>query len=112
MMTELERVSVLAKFHILAPIRFDVAGVETSWTSFVVKVAVIPSGTALVSGDLITASTETDTTTTPSTRLAKLLIGPGAASGVVLTAGFYDVYTQVAETTETPVLFHGSFEAY
>jgi hypothetical protein len=105
-MIPLGSVSVLSKFYVLAPIRWEVAGVETSWTGFASKIAVIPSGTAPVSGDFKTATTETS----GADRMARLLVGPGTAT--VLTPGDWDVYSQVLETTENPVLFHGSFRTF
>jgi hypothetical protein len=39
---------------------------------------------------------------------AQALVGPGGA--IVLTPGFYDVYVQITDNPEVPVLFAGTLE--
>jgi hypothetical protein len=60
--------------------------------------AFMTSGTP-ASGDLKTASWETDTTTEPDTYYARCLVGPGGA--VTLTAGVtYMVWVKVTDSPE------------
>jgi hypothetical protein len=61
-------------------------------------------GVAPVSGDWKTAAWETDSTTTPATYYARLLVGPG---GTAYQAGTYDVYVKVTDNPEIPVLLAG-----
>lgn len=83
------------------------SGVDVDPTADVVQMAFVPQGTVPVAGDWKTGSWESDISTTPTTHLARVLVGPGAGGVVTLTPGLFDCWIKVADSVETPVIKSG-----
>ncbi len=98
------RISVQSTEYVRIPVSARSSGVWVNPTSDVVAMALPYRGVAPVSGDWKTASWETDSTQSPATYYARLLVGPG---GTAYQAGTYDVYVKVTDTPEIPVLLSG-----
>lgn len=82
--------------------RNKVNGVSVDITADVVKMAFMVGSATPQAGDLKAASWETDNTTVPPTYLARCLVGTGGT--VVLTPGLYEVWVQVTDSPEQPLL--------
>lgn len=91
--------------YVLVPVSYRVSGAATSPTSLTPTMAFTTGDDAPDSGDFVTASWETDDTTTPDTYYARCLVGP--AGTTELTAGAYTVWVKVSGGTETPILKAG-----
>ena len=98
------RISVQSTEYVNVPVSARVAGSAVNPTADVVAMALPYRGVAPVSGDWKTASWETDSTTTPATHYARLLVGPG---GTAYQVGSFDVYVKVTDNPEIPVLLAG-----
>ena len=106
------RISALSREYIhVAVTAADVDGVAVDPTTDTVEIAVIATGTTVVSGDFNTADWG-ELGSDPY--VAKVLIGPGGSPSIItLTAGStYDVYVRITDTPEIPVMFAYSIDAY
>jgi hypothetical protein len=94
-------ISTQSRPYIKVPVTAKLAGVVLNPTSDVVQMAF-----SLVGSDPSTwyaAVWETDSTTTPPTYLARILVGPGGATGA-LALGTYNIWVKVTDNPEIPVL--------
>ena len=104
-MTDLSlRISGQSTEYVKVPVAARASGAVVNPTSDVVAMALPYKGVAPVSGDWKAASWETDSTTTPATYYARLLVGP---AGTAYQAGTYDCYVKVTDSPEVPVLLAG-----
>lgn len=88
--------------YVRVPVSAEASGSTVDPTGDVVTMAFMTSTSSPASGDLKTASWETDATTTPDTYYARCLVGTGGA--VVLTAGTtYHVWVKITDSPETPL---------
>src|ERR1700756_4576062 len=83
-------------------IHATVDGVVIDPTGDVVKIALIPGVDSPAPSDLKTASWETDSSTTPVTYRARILVGPG--SSIVPIAGPHTMWVQVTDSPEIPLI--------
>lgn len=103
------RVPVSSRQYVRYPIKATVGGQPYDPSADPVAFAFV------VSGDPVTyyvGSWESDTSTSPTTYLARCIIGPGAVAA--LAAGTYSVYVKVtpAGGAEIPVIPCGTLEVY
>jgi len=98
------RISVQSTEYVRIPVSARSSGAWVNPTTDVVAMALPYRGVAPVSGDWKTASWETDSTQSPATYYARLLVGPG---GTAYLPGDYDVYVKVTDNPEIPVLLSG-----
>lgn len=87
--------------YVMVPVYAMASGAVVNPTSDAVAMAFMSSTAAPSSGDLKTASWETDATTEPDTYIARCLVGSGGA--VTLTAGTYSVWVKITDSPEVPV---------
>lgn len=93
--------------YVAVNVTSTVAGVRVDPTADSVFMAFKTDGDYPASGDFVTASWETNSTTTPATYTALCLVGPGGTT--TLTAGTYQVFVKITDNPEIPVLpVHGS----
>jgi hypothetical protein len=83
------------------------SGVDVDPTADLVEMAFVPQGTVPAAGDWKTGSWEQDVSTTPTTHLARVLVGPGTGGVVTLTPGLFDAYVRIHDSTELPVIKAG-----
>lgn len=97
-------VGSLSKIRV--PIVGRVGGAQVVPTGFVVELAVLPQGTAVQNSDWKTGAWETDNTGPETIYFGTLMIGPGAASGIVLTSGIkYRAFGRVTVSgSEKPIV--------
>lgn len=100
-----KRIPASSKVYVRAKVSAKISGVWKDPTADAVKLAFMVGSTAPTSGDWQTGSWETDATTTPTTYYARCLVGPGGT--ITLTAGTYEVWVQVTDSPEVPVLQAG-----
>jgi hypothetical protein len=98
-------ISAASLQYVRVPVAAKVAGAVVDPTADVVTMAFMAGGTP-TTGDLKTASWETDPTTSPPTYSARCLVGPGGA--VTLTAGLWSVWVKITDSPEIPLLHAGS----
>lgn len=98
------RISVLSKEYIRVPVEATVAGAPYDPTADVVSFAFTQAGDPT---SWTTGTWETDTTTSPSTYLARVLVGPG---GLVVAAGRWNLWMKITDTPEIPVIPCGIVE--
>jgi hypothetical protein len=98
------RISVQSTEYLRVPVSARSSGAWVNPTSDVVALALPYRGVVPVSGDWKAATWETDSTTTPATYYARLLVGPG---GTAYQAGTFDVFVKVTDNPEIPVLLAG-----
>lgn len=86
--------------YVKVPVTAKLAGVLLNPTTDVVRMAFSPMGSppATWTG----ATWETDSTTTPATYLARMMVGPGGT--IQLARAIYDIWVQVTDNPEIPVL--------
>ncbi|MCC6629955.1 MAG: hypothetical protein IT340_21470 [Chloroflexi bacterium] len=104
------RISALSLEYVRVKVAATEDGAAVDLSASTVVMAFVAEGAAPVSGDWKSGSWETDPTTTPDTYYARCLVGPGGA--VTLTAGVYDVWVEVTDSPETPVLRAGNVEVF
>lgn len=104
-------ISTLSTEYVRIPVSARVSGAWVNLTADAVTIALPARGVAPVSGDWKAASWETDSTTSPATYYARLLVGPGAG-GTTYLAGPYDCYVKVTDNPEVPVLLAGQVVFY
>lgn len=86
--------------YVKVPVTAKLAGVLLNPTTDVVKMAFSPMGSA--PSTWTSATWETDSTTTPATYLARMMVGPGGT--IQLARGTFDIWVQVTDNPEIPVL--------
>lgn len=77
------------------------SGADIDPTADTVAMAFMVGDAAPSSGDLKTASWETDPTTTPPTYYARCLVGTGGA--IALKPGRYTVWVKITDSPEVPL---------
>ena len=95
-------VSVGSTQYVRVPVAAKIAGVAYNPTADTVKMAFVAAGVTPAGGDLKAAIWETDATTSPTTYSAMCLIGP--AGTVALPVGLYQVWVQVTDSPEVPLM--------
>lgn len=95
-------ISVGSTQYVRVPVAATISGAAHNPTGDTVKMAFLPAGVTPAGADLKTAVWETDPTTTPPTYAAMCLVGP--AGTVTLPAGLYQVWVQVTDSPEVPLL--------
>lgn len=99
--------SALSTEYTRIAIAATASGVDVDPTADTVQMAFVPQGTVPISGDWKVGSWESDISTTPTTHLARVLVGPGAGGVVTLVPGLYDCYCKIFDSSETPVIKAG-----
>jgi hypothetical protein len=94
-------ISAQSRQYVKVPVTAKLAGAVVNPTSDVVQMAFALMGGA-APGTWSSAAWETDSSTSPATYLARIMVGPGGT--VALTAGIYDVWVKVTDSPEIPVL--------
>jgi hypothetical protein len=101
--------SRLATLYYLVPIAATKAGVSYNPTSDAVAFAFMPLATQVPgSGDWVTGSWDTNTSSVLYPYNAKCLVGP--AGTTTLGIGTYYVYVRITDSPEIPVLIAGQLE--
>lgn len=86
--------------YVKVPVTAKLAGVLLNPTTDVVKMAFSPMGSA--PSTWTSATWETDSSTTPATYLARMMVGPGGT--IQLARGTFDIWVQVTDNPEIPVV--------
>lgn len=88
--------------YLKAKVSATVSGAAVDPTADTVKMALITGSDSPVSGDLKSASWETDSTTSPATYRARILVGPNGS--ITPTAGQYMLWVQITDSPEVPLI--------
>jgi hypothetical protein len=95
-------ISKSALWYVKSKISATVSGAAVDPTGDTAKMALMAGSDSPTSSDLKSASWETDTTTSPTTYKARVLVGP---SGVITpTAGTYMLWVQITDSPEIPLI--------
>lgn len=88
--------------YVKAKISATVAGAVVDPTSDTVQMALMAGSGSPAGSDLKAATWETDTSTSPATYRARVLVGP--AGTIVPTAGTYMLWVQITDNPEIPLI--------
>lgn len=100
--------SVLSLEYVRVPIAAKEAGVAIVPTADVVRMAFTAADVDPVTLDWQVSAWESDTSTIPTTYLARCLVGP--AGTITLTVGVYDVWVKITDSPEIPARRAGTLE--
>lgn len=100
-------ISSLTTEYVLVPVAAKASGATVNPTGDTVELAFMRGSDEPESGDWHTGSWETDTTTTPDTYSARVLVGPAA---VALKPGAYAVWVRVTDSPEIVVRNTGALK--
>lgn len=99
----MEKFSALSTETVRVPVSAtDNTGALVTLTSDTVKMAFKPEETAPTDDDWLDAIWDTDTSTTPVTQLASILIGPDTGA-IALTAAVWQPWVKIVGAPETKV---------
>lgn len=99
----MERFSALSTETVRIPVSAtDDTGALVTLTSDQVQMAFLPEGTAPGDDDWLNATWDTDTSTTPTTQLVSILIGPDTGA-IELTPAVWMPWVKITDSPETKV---------
>lgn len=93
-------ISVASIEYVRVPVSAKVNGAYVNPSTDTVELAFLTDGATPIDTDFTAGTWDVDTSTTPTTYMAQVMVGQGY---VELVAGLYQVWVRVTDTPEVPV---------